>query len=190
MPNRERYRELLENMREAHAAHAAAYKRARSKCGTNQKAHEATKTELESLHKQLNFFYESILAPLLNPFLAGEPTAIDEVLTFLEVDIAAFRTGYSKAWYYRKLKSLKLSAEQIARLREVALNRCASSEYRREDSELRRLMIKFADEQFIRALAASLESPNPYIKRKKGLMLQVVLKERKDLQKSLGVVVK
>jgi hypothetical protein len=176
----------LEDIKDAHATHALAYQKARSKFGTNQKAHGATKKELETLNSKLNFFYETVLGPLADRFLAGDSGAINEVLNFLEVDVPAFRTGYSKEWYYRKLKALKLEPDQIERLREIAVKRCASPEYRREDGELRRLMIRLADIDFLREVAELPESPNAYARRKKSLMLEVVLRGRKDLRKEVG----
>jgi hypothetical protein len=130
-----------------------------------------------------------VLRPLADSFLAGDPAAVDEVLNFLEVDVPAFRTGYSKEWYYRKLKALKLNANQIARLREIAIKRCSSLEYRREDSELRRLMIRLADLSFLRRIAELPDRSNPYVRRKKSIMLEVVLHGRKDLRKEAEALV-
>jgi hypothetical protein len=190
MPSREWYRELLENVRQAHTAHAKAWNAARAKFGTAGKAYEATENELEVLHKHLNAFYEKIVVPLEKPFLAGEPAAINEVLTLLEVGVAAFRSGYTKEWYYRKLKSVPLSEKQINRLREIAINRCISAEHRREDGELRRLMIKLADAKFLRRVAELPFSADPHVQRKRMLMTEVVLRGRVDLQKELSVVPK
>ncbi len=187
MPNPQRYRELLENLRKAHAAHKDAYSKARSKLGTNQKAHEATRNELANLHAQLKFFYGTVLGPLADSFLAGKTHAIDEVLNFLEVDVPAFRTGYSKEWYYRKLKRLDLNPAQIERLRTIALHRCASPEYRREDSELRRLMIRLADMGFLQRVLDLPDRNDPHIARKKKLMIGVILLGRKDLKSAIEV---
>ena len=107
--------------------------------------------------------------------------AVNEIISFLEADFAAFRSGYSKERYYRKLKSLKLSANQIGRLQEIALKRCASAEHRREDSELRRLMIRLADSEFVERIRGLHDSPNPHVQRKETLMLEVILRGRKDL---------
>jgi hypothetical protein len=189
LPSPQRYRELLENIREAHTAHAAAYKKARSRLGTNSKAHEATKKELDAFHSHLKLFYENVLGPMAEPFLAGKSTAIDEVLNFLEVDLPAFRTGYSKEWYYRKLKKLELNPSQIERLRIIAQNRCASPEYRREDSELRRLMIRLADAKFLQRVAELADGKNPHITRKKKLMIEVILLGRNDLRRESEVTV-
>jgi hypothetical protein len=189
LPNQQRYRELLENLRKAHAAHRDAYNKARSKLGTNQKAHEATKNELANLHAQLKFFYGAVLGPLADAFLAGESHAIDEVLNFLEVDVPAFRTGYSKESYYRKLKKLELNPTQIERLRTIALNRCASPEYRREDSELRRLMIRLADAKFLQRVLELPDGNNRHAARKRLLMVEVILVGRKDLRKAVEAAV-
>jgi hypothetical protein len=93
LPSRQRYRELLENIQKAHAAHAEAFKNAPSSLRTNSKAHEAVKKELDALYSHLKLFYENVLGPLAETFLAGNSNAIDEVLNFLEVDVPAFRTG-------------------------------------------------------------------------------------------------
>jgi hypothetical protein len=74
------------------------------------------------------------LEPFKERFLAGDATANDEVIEFLAIDLLASGTGYQKQRYYRKLKQLGLTEEQVNRVREIALVRCASDEYRREDS--------------------------------------------------------
>jgi len=182
MPNQEWYRKLLDSIRKSHTEHATAYEKARLEFGTNRKAHQATKKELEELHKHLQEFYEKGLAPLLEGFLAGRSAAIDEVLTFLEVDIPAFRSGYSKEWYYRKMKKLALSEKQVMRLREIALARCASDEYRREDSELRRLMIKWADSRFLARVEAISAKNGSRVDGHKERLRDVILQGRKDLR--------
>jgi hypothetical protein len=189
LPSRQRYRELLENIQKAHTAHTEAHKKARSSWGTNSKAHEATKKELDALYSHLKLFYQNALGPLAEPFLAGNSNAIDEVLNFLEVDVPAFRTGYSKEWYYRKLKKLELNPGQIERLRTIALNRCASPEYRREDSELRRLMIRLADAKFLQRVVELPDSNNRHAARKRMLMIEVILVGRKDLRKAVEAAV-
>src|SRR5262249_7002200 len=144
MPEQRRYRELLQRIKDAHQAFTAAHRRARLKFGNRQRTHAAIEKEREAFHAELKFFNESVIQPLTKAFVAGESTAVDEVIELLEVDVAAFRVGYTKEWYYRKLKALQLGPKQIERLRKIALQRCVSQEHRREDSELRRLMIRLA----------------------------------------------
>jgi hypothetical protein len=93
----------------------------------------------------LRLLYTAHLEPLCERFLKADSSVIDEVIVFLEVDVPAFQSGYNKEWYFKALKKLPLSEKQIEKLRNLALLRCASNEYRREDSELRRLMIRLAD---------------------------------------------
>ncbi len=181
MADSKRYREILEKIREAHQAHSRAWNSIRSKTGNNTIAYQETKKELDELYRQLTFLYSSLLDPVLKPFLAGETSAVDEVIAFLAVDVPAFRCGYQKEWFYRKLKKIALSRSQIESLHDIALKRCASTEQRREDSELRRLMIRLADAEFMQRLLALPESPNTYVQRRKTLMLEVILKGRKDL---------
>jgi len=181
MPEQRRYRELLERIKEAHRRHADAYHKARSTYGVSRKAHEATAQEREAFYAELKFFDEGVIQPLTKVFLAGEPVAVSEVIELLEVDVPAFRVGYTKEWYYRKLKRVQLSPAQAERLKAIAMLRCSSKEYRREDSELRRLMIRLADHQFLQSLRNLPVSTNPYVRRKRALMLEVILRGRKDL---------
>ena len=105
--------------------------------------------QLDVLYGQMGLLLSHHLEPLRQRFIAGNAKAIDEVLDFLAIDLLASGTGYQKGWHYRKLKHLDPTEEQISRVRAIALARCASNEYRREDSELMRLMVRLADAKFM-----------------------------------------
>jgi hypothetical protein len=184
MPSTARYRELLENIQQAHAAHKKVYAEARSKYGTTRKAQEQTQQALEAFNDALKALYGQTLLTVRKRVLAGESSVIDEVLNFIEADVAAFGSGYNKEWYYRKLKRMRISTEQADRLKQIALNRCSNPEHRREDSELRRLMTRIADQDFVDRVRRLPDNGNPYVARKKRLMLEVVLQGRKDLRKA------
>jgi hypothetical protein len=184
MPTVERYRELLRNAQRASEIHLSAYEAARSKLGSNKKGHEATTHELAGYFRNLDLFYEA-LAPSEKRFLAGDVTACDDIINFLEADIPVSRSGYKKEKFYQKLKSIELDREQITRLQEIAIARCASTEQRREDSELRRLMIRLADDGFLRRIAGVPDEAGARVRHKKSLMIEVVLKGRKDLRPKL-----
>src|SRR5215813_6177511 len=181
MPTAERYRELLRNAQRASDIHSSAYDAARLKFGTNKKGHEATTEEFAARFRDVGLFYEA-LAPAEKRFLAGDVTACDDIINFLEVDIPISGSGYKKEKFYRKFKAIKLDRDQIARLQEIAIQRCASTEQRREDAELRRLMIKLADSGFLHRIADIPDDAGARVRRKKALMLEVVLKGRKDLR--------
>ncbi|HLK03914.1 MAG TPA: hypothetical protein VKT53_05695 [Candidatus Acidoferrum sp.] len=185
MPNQERYRELLENIREAHAEHKKIWEEKKRRTKNSAKAYEAADAANRVLILRLRELYETTLTPRRAAFLKGNPQAIDEIISFLGVDVPAFRTGYDKEWFYGKLKKLSLSEEQIAALRGIALARCASNEYRREDSELRRLMIGLADMEFLEKIAAIPSKKASRVEGHKRRMLQVVLAGRKDLREAV-----
>ncbi|HET9801907.1 MAG TPA: hypothetical protein VFP96_01600 [Candidatus Acidoferrum sp.] len=185
MPNEERYRELLENIREAHAEHKRIWEDKKRRTKNNTKAYAAADAANRVLILRLRELYETALTPRRAAFLKGNSQAVDEIISFLGVDVPAFRTGYDKEWYYRKLKKLSLSEEQIATLRRIALARCASNEYRREDSELRRLMIRLADMEFLEEVAAIASKKASRVEGHKRRMLQVVLAGRKDLREAV-----
>ena len=138
--------------------------------------------------EQLGVMYEEIglllyhhLEPLKDRFLAGDATAIDKVIEFLAIDLLAYGTEYRKQWYYRRLKQLDLTEQQADRVRDIAVARCASNEYRREDSELRRLMVRFANAKFVEQVEAIPARSGSRVFVHKDRMLDVILAHRKDL---------
>lgn len=70
--------------------------------------------QLDVLYGEIGLLLYHHLAPLKQRFIAGDAKAIDEVLDFLAIDLLASGTGYQKQWYYRKLKHLDLTEEQIS----------------------------------------------------------------------------
>jgi hypothetical protein len=187
---RKGYAELLNELQKADTEFKKAFKEIGSWRSRDKAATAKAQKKLDEFHKQLHIFFGEYLQPLSNRLLAGDLKAVDDLMEFLVVDVPVFRTGYIKEWYYRKLKKLSLSEAQIQKLREIAINRCISTEHRREDSELRRLMIKLADAEFLKRVAELPDSLNPHVRRRRMLMIEVVVRGRVDLQKALGVVPK
>jgi hypothetical protein len=180
MPNTKRYRELLANARKAAEVHDKAYNAARSDRG-NSYGHQVTTKELAERVETLRLLYET-LAPAEKRFFAGDLTAVDEIINFIEADIAVSRSGYLKERFYRRLKALNLDRDQVVRLQEIAIKRCQGVEQRREDAELRRLMIRLADREFLQRLLTLPDADSAHVQHKKSLMLEVILRGRKDLR--------
>lgn len=111
----------------------------------------------------------------------GNTEAIDNILDFLEIDIPAFRCGYSKQWYYRHLKRVALTKIQQQRLLNIALELCCGSGWRKELAYLRRLVTKFADAQFIGKLQKLTDSEDQYTRAKAQRFLYAILLQRHDL---------
>jgi hypothetical protein len=135
----------------------------------------------------MGLFYTGFIEPLREPSFAGRSSAIDDVIAFLSVEEMAFGTGYAKEWYYKKLKRFELSREQIEQVKAMALARCASQEYRREDTELRRLMGKLADLEFLEKVAAIPARVGSRVEKHKMSMLQMILLNRKDLRQAASI---
>ncbi|HMB27272.1 MAG TPA: hypothetical protein VKS99_04165, partial [Blastocatellia bacterium] len=108
-------------------------------------------------------------------FRGGDEQALDEVIDFLATDVPAFRCGYLKAKWLRRLKSTSLTQSQQQRLRRAALSLRADSHYRREIAEWNRLMIKLADKETVIALFGLMERANSFIKSKARHMLYGIL---------------
>jgi hypothetical protein len=66
-------------------------------------------------------------------------------------------------------------------VREIALARWASNEYRREDGELRRLMVRLADAKFREQVQAIPARSGSRIFVHKDRTLDVIIAHRKDL---------
>ncbi|HXJ14796.1 MAG TPA: hypothetical protein VNH19_21185 [Candidatus Limnocylindrales bacterium] len=122
------------------------------------------------------------LTPLANAIRAGNEFLVDEVLEFLAVDILAFGCGYAKEKCYRRLKHVELSPSQVGLIKDIALKRCASDEYRREDAELRRLVTKIADLEFLEKISAIPADQGSRVADHKERMMKAVLDGRKDLR--------
>jgi len=146
-------------------------------------ANGAAYREGQVLADKRNEFWRQLAEAV--PFEAvrsGDPKGIDAVIDFLEIDIPAFRCGYAKEYCFRKLKACRLAAPQVQRLRNLALTLCAGP-YRREVNELTRLMIPWADSQFVeelRRLAA--QSENKFTCQRARRMLGIILNERVELR--------
>lgn len=128
---------------------------------------------LESLFRKLE--------ELDDDFLAGKELAVHSVIEFCEVDIPAFRCGYAKQRYFRKLKSLPLSDAHQVRLRRLAVDLCRGPNYGREMRDLSRLMIVLADHDLVDQLTELAASPDVLIAKKSSRVLKVILDHRRDL---------
>jgi hypothetical protein len=175
-----RFRELVERLYVAHTEFQKAWKAYSPYCMTTCEPQEVTDAR-NKFYAALNGLFDK-LQPLEQPFLAGDPKAIDTVLEFAEVDIPAFRCGYAKQWFFRKLKSLPLNKTQEARLRQLAYNLCRGHNYGREIADMTRLMIRLADQSLIQELQRLSEGSDERARQKSRRMLDVVLHHREDLR--------
>jgi len=155
-------------------------------CRSGDKKGVAKATELlEAFRSESQALQERYIGPLEKRFFSGDPGAIDEVIVVLSIDVPSYRSGCRKEYYYRRLKKAALSREQSSKLKAIALRRCASSEYRREDSELRRLMTKLADIRVFERGRGDTHAKGSLVEKHKLRMLETVFHGRKDLRDQL-----
>jgi hypothetical protein len=186
MPGRTSYRELLEAIQDANRSFKNAFHEIGSWRSRDARGVAKARLALDKFHESMKPLFADRLALISKRLASGDLSFVDELIEFLSADIAAFRVGYAKERYYRQLKKLPLTEVQSEKLREIALARCASGEYRREDSELRRLMIRLADWDFLCRVHAIPSKPQSRIEGHKMRMMQVVLRNRQDLKALLG----
>jgi hypothetical protein len=176
-----RFREPIQNLYLAHQNFKKAWAmrhRAKSK---NNKPSEVDLAR-NSFWDAFNLLFQTKLDPLRQAFLTNSVTAVDGVIDFLAIDIPAFRCGYEKEWYLRRLKSVPLNEAQKERLKNIALDLCRKPDYRREFSDWGKLMIVLADEAFVDELENLLESPDEFVRKKAERMLTIILQNRKALK--------
>jgi len=143
MTRQDLYRQKIQEIDASTRTFQAGWKRLRSSHSAGE-TYRLLKKEYAHREQAVVAFYE-LLAPLWQPFLNGDSEAIDAALDFLEIDIPAFRVGYAREWFYRRLKRTPISARQRARLLNIAYALFSQPGYRREALELSRLLIVVAD---------------------------------------------
>jgi hypothetical protein len=189
---------LMEGIRGAHAEFTAAWAKAKAAAlkvkpprnasdwdailHANGIAYREAATLAGHRDELIAKLFHKHLVPLHQAFIDGDRQAIGAILDFLEIDVPAFRCGYAKEWYLRKMKALSLNESHAARLRQYALRLCAMPLHRREIAELGRLMIKAADKSFIEELRVLISTGGDRTRKKSSKMLAVVLNGRKDLR--------
>ena len=175
------FRELMQNLYIAHQDFKKAWAMQHRSKSKDKKPSEVDLTR-NKFCDELNLLFQTKLDPLRQAFLTGSVAAVDDVIDFLAVDIPAFRCGYEKEWYLRRLKSLPLTEAQQERLKTIALDLCRKPDYRREFSDWAKLMITLADETFVDELQSLLESSDEFVRKKVKRMLAVIVQNRKDLK--------
>jgi hypothetical protein len=175
----------MQNVHDAHALSKEALREMGSWKSKDEKAVAKARKLLENFKEQYRAL-DVRLTPLVNTIRPGNEFLVDEVLEFLAVDVLAFRCGHAKETCYRRLKHVELSPSQIGRIKDIAMKRCASKEYRREDSELRRLMVRIADLEFLENIAGISAGDSARVAEHKKRMIDAVLNGRKDLRGTMS----
>lgn len=168
-------RDLVKKLHAAHNALKESLSNRRGFSSIEPKEISEQRARFQSAYRQL---FEEYLQPLDLRFRSGEEEAVNEVIDFLVIDSPAFRCGYVKEKWLRRLKSLLLTPAQKQRLKQAAISICASPHFRREMVEWNRLMIKLADADFVKALFILREDPNELVREKARRMLYVILNSR------------
>lgn len=203
MNRQERYRDLMERILLAHSEFKREWQRVRDaelhKRGVvlpssgwpdhndleqlwkaNGVAYNAAKPQAGYRDELLGSLFDTIPR---DKFLAGEPEAINVIIDFLEVDIPAFRCGYAKVWYLRRLKSLPLLPSHTKRLRILLVTWCSSVIGRQEFRELIRLMIKHADDALVQDLVhLTTQHSKEGTQRRARQAVSIILNSRPELK--------
>ena len=192
-----KYRQLMEQIRRSHESFALAWKEAKTAAlnslpgnessrsweqiwQANGIAYKAARSLSDRRDRFLRELFENHLGPLYQDFILGHSDAVDAIIDFLEVDVPAFRCGYVKEAYLRKLKAIPLTNEQRERLRQYGIRLCNCPQHRREIGQAGRLMILIANQRFMDQLRVLTMNNNQFIARKATKMFGVIQNGRKD----------
>jgi hypothetical protein len=198
MSQHREYRQLMEEIRTAHETFRKSWREARTAAmkiispdgrtpsweqvwQANGIAYKQARPLEDRRNQLLRVLFEEHIGPLHDDFLNGDPAAINTIIDFLEVDVPAFRCGYAKEDFLRKLKALPLTNEHQSRLRSYCLHLCGTPAYRREIAQVGRLMVRVADRAFVDQLQQLTINPSDRIGKKSARMLTVIQNGRKDL---------
>lgn len=176
----DRLRSLMQELYDAHREFRAKWDKWWNG-GGKQPEPETVKNTRDRFWAALNRLFGERLEPLYSAFASDPVGAADAVIDFLEIDIPAFRCGYVKEKFLRRLKSITLTDSQQARLKRAALGLVSNGAFRREFGDWSRLMIVLADDEFVAALRDFTESIEAGTARGAERMLKVVLENRPDL---------
>jgi len=174
----------MQNVHDADALFKKAFREIGSWKSKDEQAVAKARKLLDAFKEQFKAL-DNRLTPLVETIRPGNEHLIDEALEFLAVDVLAFRAGYEKEKCYRRLKHLQLSPTQVEKIKDIALQRCASNECRREDAELRRLVTKIADLEFLEKVTAIPTREGSRVAAHKQRMIEAVLAGRKELRAAL-----
>ncbi|HUR97898.1 MAG TPA: hypothetical protein VMZ26_07470 [Pyrinomonadaceae bacterium] len=181
MPD-EQLRALMQQLYDEHRTLRQEFDKWWRKGGTRSPEPEPVKAARNRFWYALDRLYKERLDSIWNGFAGGEANSIDEVIDFLEIDIPAHRCGYVKEKLLRKLKSVELTESQRTRLKQAALDLVSKGKFRRELRDWARLMIRLADEEFVKGLEDVIQSLDTGAARGAERMLRTVLENRHDFQ--------
>ncbi|MDQ6885079.1 MAG: hypothetical protein M3077_12745 [Candidatus Dormibacteraeota bacterium] len=114
----------------------------------------------------------------------GDPAAIDEAITFLEVDPWCFHSGYVKRTILRRLRHVSLGEAERQRLSAVIL-RTLESRFRPEFRNYAKLAAQLADPKLRKGIADRLAWKDAKVRLRACWMLDVLPGEASDDERSL-----
>lgn len=153
----------------------------KKKTSGNFEPESVTKARNDFWQKNDLLFVRKIL-PLEEKLRADFHSAFAELIEFLSVDIPAFRCGYAKEIFLQLLKQNDLTKAEIEDVQQVALKMCETENVRREFRRWCRLIIRFADEDFILKLQTVAENKHLFPQLKSKWMIEALKKHRPDLK--------
>ena len=182
------YRHLMENLYLAHQSFHRHWNEWQNgslpqKVKKQLKGHEPESVTVarNKMLDALNLLFNTKLAPLEIKFRENPESAVDEIIEFLSIDIPAFRCGYAKEQFLKRLKSVPLKSFQQQKLREIALDLLSRPHYRREIGAWSRLMIALADQSFIEELENLSESSDEMIRQRAKRVRDKIFQHRTNL---------
>ncbi len=150
----------------------------RGQCG--EEPLELSEARKEFLQAE-NELWEKLLFPLQEKFAGDPASAVDDVIDFIEVDIPAFRCGYVKERFLRRLKSVQLTEGQQSRLRNIAVTMCKKGRLTREFRYWVRLMNLLANSDFVSELREIALTDSERSRYAANIMLKSIASQRTDL---------
>ncbi len=136
-----------------------------------------------AFHAAQDALFDKYLMPIDTSLRNGDASCIDDAITVLAVDVHAFRVGYLKAMWLRRIKRLPLTVAQQEHLREISLGKLTARVAGREMVEWNRLLSKIATDDDVTLVTALTEHPDKRIQWRARTTLRSIVGNRPKLRR-------
>jgi hypothetical protein len=109
----------------------------------------------------------------------SDTSCIDDAIAVLSIDIHAFRVGYLKAAWLRRIKRLALTPGQVDQLRAIALSKLVARHAGREMVEWNRLLARVATIADIGTIRSLCQDDDPRVRFRAERTLRSILSVRR-----------
>ena len=127
-----------------------------------------------------DMLFDKYLMPIDSRLRESDTSCIDDAIAVLSIDIHAFRVGYLKAAWLRRIKRLPLTPVQVDELRAIALGKLVARHAGREMVEWNRLLARVATADDVAAIRELCQNRSQVVRSRAERTLRSILSGRRS----------